>query len=145
MRRLFMAAAVLGLCAATAGAQNKVSGTVECGKPDPLQLAPVGDRPGLGGDKTKESVGTATIDVSGDTSRARGFHVATMESGDKFFVWVQGTTTSKDGAMVEGKGTWGFTGGTGKLKGIKGKGTYTCKPSGDGNTCEVEGEYELAK
>lgn len=46
---------------------------------------------------------------------------------------------------MEGKGTWGFTGGTGKLKGIKGKGTYTCKPSGDENTCEVEGEYELSK
>lgn len=101
MRRFFMAAAALGLCAATAGAQNKVSGTVQCGKPDPLQLATVGDHPGHslgverakctwpkpmepGGDKTKESVGTATIDVTGDTSRTRGFHVATMESGDNF-------------------------------------------------------------
>jgi hypothetical protein len=43
------------------------------------------------------------------------------------------------------KGTWGFTGGSGKLKGIKGKGTFTCAPSGDGVACEVEGEYQLAK
>jgi len=44
-----------------------------------------------------------------------------------------------------GKGTWGFTGGSGKLKGIKGKGPYTCAPSGDGSSCNVEGEYQLAK
>jgi len=43
------------------------------------------------------------------------------------------------------RGTWGFTGGSGKLKGIKGKGTYTCAPSGDGSSCNVEGEYQLAK
>lgn len=30
------------------------------------------------------------------------------------------------------------------MKGIKGKGTVTCTPSGDGLTCEVEGEYQLA-
>jgi len=46
---------------------------------------------------------------------------------------------------LQSKGTWGFTGGSGKLKGIKGKGTFTCSPSGDGVACEVEGEYQLAK
>jgi len=51
----------------------------------------------------------------------------------------------KDGNLESGKGTWGFTGGSGKLKGIKGKGTYTCAPSGDGSSCNVEGEYQLAK
>jgi len=63
-----------------------------------------------------------------------------MESGDKFFVWFQSSGTGK-----EGKGTWGFTGGTGKLKGITGKGTYTCTASGDRSLCEIEGEYALAK
>jgi hypothetical protein len=46
---------------------------------------------------------------------------------------------------VHQKGTWSFTGGTGKLKGIKGKGTYTCTPSGDGVSCEIEGDYQLGK
>jgi hypothetical protein len=36
-------------------------------------------------------------------------------------------------------------GGTGKLKGIKGKGTYNCGASGDGVSCDIEGEYQLAK
>ncbi|HYY72632.1 MAG TPA: hypothetical protein VE778_03470, partial [Candidatus Bathyarchaeia archaeon] len=70
--------------------------------------------------------------------------VTTMESGDKFFVRYQGTGTNKDGAPVEVKGNWGFSGGSGKLKGVKGKGTYACKPEGDGLSCDVEGEYQLA-
>jgi hypothetical protein len=162
MRRFFMVTAAVLFCVATAAAQNKVSGTAQCGKPDPQQMVPVGDRPDhnlavaqfkctytkpmeIGGDKSKEGVSTETSDISGNTGRAHGFHVATMESGDKFFVWYQGTSTSKDNAVVEVKGNWGFTGGSGKLKGIKGKGTFTCKPSGDGLSCDVEGEYELAK
>jgi hypothetical protein len=120
-------------------------------------MIPVGDRPDhrlgvaqakctwtkpleIGGDKSKESVSTATLDVSGDSDDTRGIDVTTMESGDKFFVWFQSSGPGK-----QGKGTWGFTGGTGKLKGIKGKGTYTCTASGDRSVCEIEGEYELAK
>lgn len=44
------------------------------------------------------------------------------------------------------KGNWSISGGSGKKKGIKGKGTFTCTPSGDDNlSCDVEGEYRLAK
>jgi hypothetical protein len=68
-----------------------------------------------------------------------------MQSGDKGFVSYWGKETLKDGALLASKGTWAYTGGTGKLKGIKGKGTFTCAPSGDGVSCEIEGEYELAK
>ena len=42
------------------------------------------------------------------------------------------------------EGTWSYTGGTGKLKGLKGKGTY--KASGataDTTEDQVEGEYTL--
>lgn len=162
MQRIFVVAAAVWLCTATAGAQTKVSGTAQCGKPDPVHVLPVGDRPEhslaveqfkctwtkpmeIGGDKSKDGISTETGDISGNTSRARGFHVTTMESGDKFFVSYQGTGTSKDGAVVEVKGNWGFTGGTGKLTGVKGKGTYACKPEGDGLACEVEGEYQLRK
>jgi hypothetical protein len=81
----------------------------------------------------------------GRSMRAHGVHVTTMESGDKLFVAYQGTGTTKDGVLQNGKGTWSYTGGSGKLKGIKGKGTYTCAVSGDGTTCEIEGEYQLAK
>lgn len=62
----------------------------------------------IGGDRSKDGLSTATTNVSGNTSRARGFHVTTMESGDKFFVWYQGTGTSKNGAPLEAKGHWGI-------------------------------------
>src|SRR5713101_4773767 len=162
MHRMFIAIAVVCFAVAAAAAQTKVSGTAQCGKPDPQHLIPVGDLPDhslvleqakctytkpmeIEGAKSTEGVSTATNDVSGDNFRARGFHVATMDSGDKFFVWFLGAGTSKDGALQSQKGTWGFTGGSGKLKGIKGKGTFTCAPSGDGIACDVEGEYQLAK
>jgi hypothetical protein len=60
-----------------------------------------------------------------------------MDSGDKVFACHQGEGTYAYG----NEGTWSFTGGSGKLKGIKGKGTYTCSPSG----WDIEGEYQLAK
>ena len=88
---------------------------------------------------------TGTRDISSNNIRAHGMHVTTMESGDKYFVSYQGTGTSKDGTLQGAKGTWMYTGGTGKLKSIKGKGTYTCAASGDGVSCDIEGEYQLAK
>jgi hypothetical protein len=162
MRRFIMLAAAVWFCAATVSAQTKVSGTAQCGKPDPQHVIPVSDRPDhmlgvaqikctytkpmeIGGDKSKDGVSTETSDINGNASRARGVHVATMESGDKFFVWYQVAATSKEGTVTDLKGNWGFNGGTGKLRGIKGKGTFTCAPSGDGLSCDVEGEYQLAK
>ena len=64
-----------------------------------------------------------------------------MESGEKAFFWYQGNGKTKNGA----KGNWGLTGGSGKLRRIKGKRTYDCAPSGDGYSCEVECEYHLPK
>lgn len=66
----------------------------------------------------------------GNTSHPRGFHVVTIESGDKVFFTYQGTATSKDNALMDLKGNWSISGGSGKKKGIKGKGTFTCTPSG---------------
>jgi hypothetical protein len=162
MNRFFITTALICFAAVAASAQTKISGTAQFGKPDPQHMVPVGDRPdhSLGveqlkctwtkpmeieGAKSKDGVSTETVDISGNSARARGFHVSTVDSGDKYFVWYQGTATTKDGALVDQKGTWGFTGGTGKLKGIKGKGTYTCTASGDGVSCEIEGDYQLAK
>lgn len=159
MRGFFTVAVVVWLCAATANAQTKVSGTAQFSKPDPAHMIPVGDRPDhslvveqvkctwtkpmeIGGDKSKDGTSTETVDISGNTGRAHGYHVTTMESGDNFFVRYQGAATLKEGVPTENKGTWEFSGGSGKLKTLKGKGTFKCTPSGDGQTCEVEGEYQ---
>jgi hypothetical protein len=41
------------------------------------------------------------------------------------------------------KGTWAFTGGTGKLEGIRGKGTYTASEDETGGVVSMEGEYAV--
>jgi hypothetical protein len=153
MRRIFIAVALVSFLAVTAPAQTKFSATAQCGQPDTEHVIPVGDVPDhslslqqlkctytkpmeIAGAKSVSSVVTITNEVSGDTVRARGCQVITMDSGDKLFVCHEGTGTP-DGQ----DGTWSFSGGTGKLKGIKGKGTYNCSSSG----CDLAGEYQLAK
>ena len=162
MRRVFIASVLVCVAAATANGQTKISGSEQCGKPDPQHVLPVGDRPDhsvslqqlkctwtkpmeIEGAKSKDGVGTETSDIQGTAVRTRGYHVTTMDSGDKFFASYQGTSTLKENSQTDVKGTWMFTGGTGKLKGLKGKGTFTCTPSSDGFVCEIEGEYQPAK
>jgi hypothetical protein len=153
---VFLCAAAL---AVTAAAQTKMSGTATC-KSDPPAPVAIGDRAGhafsvsqaqctwskleIAGASAKDGVSTAIGETSGNTTSARGYHVGTMEGGDKWTCSFQGKTTAKDGKPVSDKGTWTFTQGTGKLKGIKGKGTFVGTPVADGTwTYQIEGEYSL--
>jgi hypothetical protein len=165
MRNLGCLLAVAGaalLWSAGAAAQTKIEWSDSCGKADPDYNVPVGDHPGhslglsqvkcqaskpvdIGGDKGKEAVATIATDASGEKSHERGVYVITLESGDKAFLPFQGTIALKDGKPTGSRGTWTFSGGTGKLKGITGKGTFHCSPGADGWSCSGEGEYELAK
>jgi len=144
-------------------AQTKFEWSDNCAKGDPDYNVPVGDHPGhnlgltqvkcqaskpaeIGADKGKEAVATFATDASGDKSRERGVYVLILESGDRAFLPFQGTIALKDGKPTGSQGTWSFAGGTGKLKGITGKGTFHCAPgTGDGWSCSGEGEYALAK
>jgi len=68
-----------------------------------------------------------------------------MDNGDKAFVQVQGSTvTSKEGRPESGEGTWWYTGGAGKLKGIAGKGSYKSTMGADGQQTMIEGAYTIA-
>ena len=96
--------------------------------------------------KTKDDVGTSSMDMTASGAKVDGYVVSTLTSGDKIFVHTQGKDTYKDGKPEGTEGTWSFVGGTGKAEGIKGGGTYTGKPDADGNfVIEVKGEYSLAK
>ena len=146
-----------------AWAQTKISGTLQCGKSDPSYTIPVGDRadhafaiskvkctwtkaPEIAGTQAKEHEYTMFADISGTSGRNRSAAVGTMANGDKYFAATQGTITLKEGISQMAEGTWSYTGGTGKLKGIKGKGTYKGKAAADGAFIfEVEGEYQLPK
>jgi hypothetical protein len=162
MKRAALVFLVVLALAALAAAQTKFSSTAQCGKADKEYKIEVGDRPGhaftiaqgkctytkgeIAGIQVKEWVGTGSDEISGNTARGRFSGLLTMANGEKAYVRGDGTTTLKDGAPQTGEGKWTFTGGDGKFKGLKGKGTYKVKPAADGtSTLEVEGEYELPK
>ncbi len=163
MRSKFIAAIVVVLSGTTAVlAQTKISGTLQCSGPGEQHVLAVGDRPNhslmiskgkctwakpmeIAGTQTKEYIGAEFVEISGTKYRGHGYAISTHANGDKSYYSTQESGIVKDG-VPEGGGTWTFTGGTGKLKGIKGKGTYKAKGAADGSaTAEVEGEYELPK
>ena len=155
---VLLAAAALPTVAA---AQTKIAGSEHCGAPDPMTRIEVGDKAGhalliaktvctwskaieIAGGQTKEGINVEAGEMTGDKSTANGYHTGTMTTGDKYYVRYRGTSTWKDGKLVSAQGTWNFTGGTGKLKGIQGKGTYKLTPNADGSsTGQVDGEYKL--
>ena len=140
-------------------AQTKVSGTATC-KPDPQTAVPLSDKPDhsvavgraqctwtgftIAGIATKSGVSTDFDEMSADGVAFHGYHVATMANGDTTVARYEGKATMKDGKPVGSGGTWTYEGGTGKLKGVKGKGTFNGAPNADGSvTYRIEGEYKL--
>ena len=149
------------LLAVSLSAATMTSGTATCTM-DPASPAPVAltDTPNhalavgkahctwtgfsVAGQAYKDGVSTSLNEISGDTSTATGYHVATTTTGDSATAKFQGSGKLKDGKNVSDGGTWTFTSGTGKLKGIKGKGTYRGTANPDGTmTYKVTGEYSL--
>ena len=156
----FLAAAGL---AAAVSAQTKSSGTIQCGKGDPAHMIEVGDKPNhsmgvskstctwtkpleLAGLKSKDGYSVFAADSTAGKFSGHGVHVSTMDNGDKIYVKFQGGGSMKDGVTQTDSGTWSYAGGSGKLKSIKGHGTYKGKGSADGGvTYEIEGDYQLPK
>ena len=68
-----------------------------------------------------------------------------MRSGDKLALLYQGGGVSKGNEQLGPNGRFTLAQGTGKLKGISGKGSFRCKSVGEGVSCEVEGDYDLGK
>jgi hypothetical protein len=149
------------LVAAALSAATKASGKATC-KSDPASPAPVteSEQPShafvigkaqctwtgftVAGQDYKEGVSVSLGEISGDANSYHGYHVATTAAGDKSVSRFEGSAKLKDGNPVGESGTWVLTSGTGKLKGIKGKGTYKGTPNADGTmTYTVEGEYTL--
>ena len=162
--KIFFTLLIVFALAVAASAQTKISGTQQCAKADQEHSIQIGDRPNhsfgvahgkctytnpmeIAGTQGKETMWTNTEELSGGTSHYRGYGVDTMANGDKVIYRVQGTGTVKDGVLQSADEKWTLVGGTGKLKGVKGK--VACKlasAAADGSsTWDCEGEYELPK
>jgi hypothetical protein len=148
--------------AASAGAQTKLTGKVHCAKADPAYSIEVGDKPGhlltarksactwteateIAGLKVKSAQDVATGEADGAAMHDAGYHVATMDNGDTYAVRFTGNATGAKDKTAAITGKWTFVSGSGKLKGIKGGGTYKGTGAADGSAdVEVEGDYTLA-
>jgi hypothetical protein len=159
-RQLLFIVCALAL-ASSAVAQTKFSGSLDCDKADPRYGIPIPDRPDFAylvgqnkctwpkgasveGLQAKEFINTSFLEVIGASGRTTATGVTRYDNGDELYTRSIGTTDLK-ALTVSGK--WTFTEGTGKLRGIKGGGTYACKlksaESGAGFTCDVKGEYTV--
>ena len=163
MRTTILPACMLVALVTTGAAQApiKLAGKMECAKPEPNYMVTVADTAKhamtlgmvkctwlegtVGGERLKDEVDTFASDATGNSSNDRGYGVGSVGNGDKYFIHFKGTSTLKDNAPVSADCTWKFTGGTGKLSAIKGKGTCkgTFQPDGKA-VWEIKGEYQLA-
>ena len=159
-KRLLFIVCALALASSAVG-QTKLSGSLDCEKGDPSYTIPIPDRDGfaffmdqnkctwpkgsaLEGLQPKELINTRFVEVTGASSRTTAAGITRYDNGDKLFTRSTGPGNLKS---LTSSGKFIITGGTGKLKGIKGEGTYTCtlksaEPAA-GYTCEVNGEYTL--
>ena len=163
MRTMGLTGCLLVALVTTSAAQTPMTlaGKMECAKPEPNYMVPVADTAKhalslgmtkctwsegtVGGARLKDEEDTFVSDATGNSSQDRGYGVGSAVNGDKYFVHFKGTSTLKDGAPVSAACTWKFTGGTGKLKGITGKGKCKGTFQPDGKAAwEVNGEYQLA-
>jgi len=164
MRSKLIAAIVVVLSGTTAVlAQTNFSGTLQCSKAGTIQelVIQVEDHPDhslmiskrkctfakpieIAGTQMKEVILDGLADVTATEALAHTYATMNCANGDKSYGYQQFSGLLKGGP--EEPDIWNFTGGTGKLKGIRGKGTWKYKAAADGSEIyEIKGEYELPK
>jgi hypothetical protein len=139
----------------------KVAGKLRCEKSTPQYSIEVPDRPGhaliiakractwaepltILGQKAKDGVSVSFTEKMEGALHFHGYETDTMDSGDKLTMQSQGQILADKGP-VEFKGRWSLMRGTGKLKGIKGGGTYEGKlEADDAMSYEFEGVYDAS-
>ena len=143
------------------GAANliKVEGKVRCDKPDPEYSIDVPDRPGhaliiakrkcnwtepmlIMGAKTKDGVAVGYSEKSEGMLHISGFETDTLNNGEKI-TWKSVGQVPAEKGPATATGRWSLMRGTGKLKGIKGGGSYEEKLDADDVlVLELEGVYD---
>ena len=126
------------LFASAVAAQTKVTGKMQCPKPDAVGTAEAGDQAGhtltlekntctwstpmeMVGGKSKDGTNVAFAETSPTRASTSGTYVGNMDNGDKFYLsfhWAVVKDGKPQSWIERVNGTWAFTGGTGKLKGI---------------------------
>jgi hypothetical protein len=141
-------------------AWTRMSGTLVCDPPSQEHALPVEGRPHhsyvvnqtqctwtrpwmIRGLASAEGVGTGVVEDHGRVSLSSGTYVDTMENGDRAYYDYSFKTKTKDGKATISGHKWKLLGGTGKLKGAKGKGSCEVTSQEDGKVIyECQGKYK---
>ncbi len=141
-------------------AWTRMSGTTVCDPPSQEHALPVEGRPHhsyvvnqtkctwtkpwmVRGLASTEGVGTGVVEDHGSVSLSSGTFVDTMVNGDRGYYDYSFKTTTKDGKPNISGHKWVLLGGTGKLKGAKGKGSCEATLQEDGKVVyECQGKYK---
>ena len=152
--------ALLGF-AITGGAQTKISGKIACDKPIVNAMEEAKDTPGhmltfskanctwptppvIAGHKAGATTNVASGEMHGATATARGYSASVLDNGDTTVARYEGTIRLNKDGSGEFTGEWRYVRGTGRTRGIEGRGTYKGKAAADGSTsADVTGEYTL--
>lgn len=98
----------------------------------------------LSGSRIVKYVSSGVDDVQFDQAKDQGYVVGETANGDKYFLRYEGTAALKDAIPLHLEGTWKFTGGTGRLRGLSGQGTYRGQPTSSGGMMfKLEGSYQV--
>ncbi|HLV85731.1 MAG TPA: hypothetical protein VKV39_02065 [Candidatus Sulfotelmatobacter sp.] len=152
-------AILIFLLASAAAAQTKLTATLHCPKPRALATEPAGDEAGhmmtlekstctwltpfeMAGERATEGGFVAFSEKGSTRAATNGTFVGSIASGDKFYISFRWATTYAE-PSDRVKGYWEFTGGTGKLSGITGTGTYTANENESGGEVNWDGEYAV--
>jgi hypothetical protein len=160
MRKIILVPALLCGMAVIAGAQTKISGKLNCAKPNVRQMGGDGSQMimfqrsdctwatpfTIDGSKPGPTVNVSVADMTGAMGRAHGYSTSVMDNGDSTIVRYEGTTQMKKDRSGTVKGTWRYVRGTGKFMGISGSGTYKGETAADGGGwADISGHYSLGK
>lgn len=163
MRGLWLSVGLVCLGAAGAPAQTKLSGAGQCEKAEREHQLEVGDRPQhafsisrvkcawtkpfeIAGVQSKGGTAIQFDEISAKGSKFHGYYLDAMANGDTVRYRYEGSATVTEGKPPSTEWKWSLGHGTGKMKGVKGKGTCrgTANPDGTG-AWECEGEYRVGK
>lgn len=164
MRKNWILGSLLLFVTSSAVAQTPMSAVGICAPANPSYLIRVGDHPGhayglaqgtctwsepweIAGLKNTQGVGTQLQEVTGNTTKIRGTFVDDMANGDKAFYSFEFTLLTTAAVPQVKDHKWELLGGTGKLQGVKGRGTCTAAAVGSTGDFRYEcrGEHTLAK
>ena len=143
--------------ATLAMAKTHITGTAECAGPEQVHVMRLGDRADhffvmsqgkchwtkpfdIAGTHTQSDQATVTKEVLGSQAHVNGYVTETTARGDKFSYRIMGEQVIDHGKTVSEHGRWTIVSGTGKLQGLKGKGTYSGKLQGKSMVFEFEGD-----